>query len=86
MIIVEERKPRPGAYGGNGASFARGRGGPVQFAPRGNDASRGRGMNGQGRSGGQAGFQKETGRGAISSRGSRTGTTTPRGRGQAQAV
>ena len=46
-------------------------------------------MTGQGRGGGgggTAGVPKDTARGGFSTRGSRTGTTTPRGRGQAQDV
>jgi hypothetical protein len=53
QITVEERRPRPNAFGGSNASFTRG----------GANTGRGRGM--QGRGGGQqgGGFPKEAGRG-----------------------
>ena len=72
-ITVEERRPRPNAFGGSG-NFAGGRGG-----------MRGRG---DGRSGsqGRGGFQKEGGRGGFTPRGGRGGSNTPRGRGQPQAA
>ncbi|WEW58813.1 hypothetical protein PRK78_004281 [Emydomyces testavorans] len=69
-ITVEERRPRPNAYGGN-ASYGPGRGG----------AGRGRGDRtaSQGR-----GFQKDSGR--FTPRGARGGTITPKGRPQSQAA
>ncbi|MCJ1286648.1 hypothetical protein MMC26_005994 [Xylographa opegraphella] len=70
QIYVEERRPRPSAYGGgynNRGGMRGGRGGPD-----------GR-PNGQGR----GGFQKDGGRGGYIPRG-RGGTLTPRGRGMPQ--
>ncbi|MCJ1394945.1 hypothetical protein MMC18_007826 [Xylographa bjoerkii] len=72
QIYVEERRPRPTAYGGgynNRGGMRGGRGGPD-----------GR-PNGQGR----GGFQKDGGRGGYVPRG-RGGTLTPRGRGMPQAA
>jgi hypothetical protein len=76
QITVEERRPRPNAFGGSNASFTRG----------GANAGRGRGM--QGRGGGQqgGGFPKDAGRGNFQQRGGKSGNVTPKGRGQAQAV
>ncbi|RMZ86752.1 hypothetical protein DV736_g6023, partial [Chaetothyriales sp. CBS 134916] len=77
-IFVEERRPRPGAYGATGAQFARGNG----------QAGRGRGGNLQQRSGSQTNFPKDAGRGTSQQqqRAVKSGTVTPRGRGQAQAA
>ncbi|RMZ77855.1 hypothetical protein DV737_g4131, partial [Chaetothyriales sp. CBS 132003] len=77
-ISVEERRPRPGAYGATGAQFARGNG----------QAGRGRGGNLQQRSGSQSSFPKDAGRGTSQQqqRAVKSGTVTPRGRGQAQAA
>ena len=72
QIFVEERRPRPTAYGGgfNGRGGMRGgRGGPDGRTP-----SQGRG-----------GFQKDGGRGGFVPRG-RGGSLTPRGRGMPQAA
>ncbi|KAI4122550.1 MAG: hypothetical protein LQ347_006468 [Umbilicaria vellea] len=73
QIYVEERRPRPTAYGGgysqNRGGMRGGRGGPD-----GRPGSQGRG-----------GFQKDGGRGGFTPRG-RGGNMTPRGRGQPQAV
>ena len=77
QIYVEERRPRPNAFGGSGnyggrGGVGRGRSGPENRTPT------------QGRSG----FQKDAGRGAgYGSRGGRSGgNVTPKGRGQAQAA
>ncbi|MCJ1478461.1 hypothetical protein MMC13_007141 [Lambiella insularis] len=72
QIYVEERRPRPTAYGGgfnNRGGMRGGRGGPDSRA------------NGQGR----GGFQKDGGRGGFMPRG-RGGSLTPRGRGMPQAA
>ncbi|KAI9817840.1 MAG: hypothetical protein M1827_000959 [Pycnora praestabilis] len=71
QIYVEERRPRPNAYGGgyNAARGGMGRGG--RGGAEGRPGSQGRG-----------GFQKEGGRGGYASRG-RGGNVTPRGRGGA---
>ncbi|KAJ9207908.1 hypothetical protein DTO166G4_3498 [Paecilomyces variotii] len=72
QIVVEERRPRSNAYGGN-ANFGAGRGG-----------ARGRGdrAGSQGRGGG---FQRDSGRGGFAPRG-RGGNVAPKGRSQAQAA
>lgn len=79
-VSVEERRPRPGAYGGgNQAQFGRGNG----IVGRG-----GRG-NMQQRTGSQSGgFPKDLGRGGgfQQQRGAKSGNVTPKGRGQAQAA
>lgn len=76
QIYVEERRPRPNAYGGSSAAFS-GRGAST--------AGRGRGGM-QARSGSQNGsFPKEGGRGGFQ-RGGKSGTATPKGRGQPQAA
>jgi hypothetical protein len=79
-ISVEERRPRPNAYGGTNANYGRGT----------NQAARGgRGGNMQQRTGSQSGsFPKDTPRGAGAQRGAKgSGNVTPRGgRGQTQAV
>ena len=79
-ISVEERRPRPGAYGaGNQAQFARGNGMVVRG---------GRGAMQQ-RSGSQSGgFPKDLGRGGgfQQQRGPKSGNVTPKGRGQPQAA
>ena len=70
-ISVEERRPRPGAYGGNQGSFGRGNG------------MVGRGGRGNSQSGG---FPKDVGRGGFQQqRGSKSGSgnVTPKGRAQA---
>lgn len=73
QIYVEERRPRPNAFGGSNSGFNRG----------GANAGRGRGGSGPpGRSGSQSGnYPKEGGRGTFHGK---TGTITPKGRGQAQ--
>jgi hypothetical protein len=71
QIVVEERRPRANAYGGN-ANFT-GRGG----------ASRGRGDRAG--SQGRGGFQRDAGRGGFAPRG-RGGNVAPKGRSQAQAA
>ena len=73
QIYVEERRPRPGAFGGGSPQFARG------SNP---NAGRGRGAL-QGRTVSQSGFQKDGGRGNFQQRGGKGGNITPRGRGQA---
>ena len=76
-ISVEERRPRPGAYGGNQAQFGRGNGVP----------GRGGRGNMQQRTGSQSGGfpPKDAGRGGFQQqRGNKSGSVTPRGRGQAQ--
>ncbi|KAI9874216.1 MAG: hypothetical protein M1823_007737, partial [Watsoniomyces obsoletus] len=76
-ISVEERRPRPGAYGGGQGSFARGNGAP----------GRGGRGNMQQRTGSQGSLPKDAGRGFQQpQRGSKSGNVTPRGRGQAQAA
>lgn len=78
-IYVEERRPRPNAYGGSNANYNRG----------GGTANRARGgAQGTGRSGSQTNFPKDAGRGGFQPRGGKpgTGTVTPKGRGQGQAV
>jgi hypothetical protein len=75
QITVEERRPRPTAYGGSNASFPRGAA----------NTSRGRGGM-QNRGGSQGGFPKDAGRGTFQQRGGKSGNVTPKGRGQAQAV
>ncbi|EEP77049.1 predicted protein [Uncinocarpus reesii 1704] len=70
-ITVEERRPRPNAYGGNG-SYGPGRGGA------------GRGRGDRTASQGRGGFQKDSGR--FTPRGGRGGTITPKGRPQSQAA
>ena len=77
-ITVEERRPRPNAYGGTNAPFGRGA----------NQSTRGRG-NMQQRTGSQSGINtKEATRGGAQQqqRGGKSGNVTPRGRGQAQAA
>lgn len=78
-ITVEERRPRPGAYGGTNATFGRGT----------TQTTRGRG-NMQQRSGSQSGsFPKDAPRGGAQQqqqRGAKSGIVTPRGRGQSQAA
>lgn len=78
QILVEERRPRPNAFGGSNASFTRG----------GATAGRGGGRGSmQGRGGSQGGgFPKDAGRGNFQQRGGKSGNVTPKGRGQAQAV
>ena len=77
QIIVEERRPRPNAFGGSNASFTRG----------GANGGRGRGgMQGRGGSSQGGGFPKDAGRGTFPPRGGKSGNVTPKGRGQAQAV
>ncbi|KIY03550.1 uncharacterized protein Z520_00241 [Fonsecaea multimorphosa CBS 102226] len=78
QIYVEERRPRPNAYGGSNANFNRG----------GGTANRGRGGMQSGRSGSQTNFPKDAGRGGGFQRGGKpgTGTVTPKGRGQGQAA
>ena len=71
MIYVEERRPRPNAYGGG---FG-GRGGMRGGRP-GNDGRPG----GQGR----GNYPKDGGRGGFTPRA--RGSMTPRGRGQPQAA
>lgn len=79
QISVEERRPRPNAFGGSNTSFTRG----------GTNVSRGRGTM-QGRGGGSQGgaFPKDASRGTFQQRGGKSGSgnVTPKGRGQAQAV
>lgn len=73
QIYVEERRPRPNAYGGGfgGRGGMRGgRGAPDVSRP----GSQGRG-----------GYPKDGGRGGYVPRG-RGGTLTPRGRGQPQVA
>lgn len=71
-IYVEERRPRPNAYGGgfNSGRGGMGRGG--RGGPDGRPGNQGRG-----------GFQKDGGRGGYTPRG-RGGNVTPRGRGGSQ--
>ncbi|KIW97581.1 uncharacterized protein Z519_01165 [Cladophialophora bantiana CBS 173.52] len=78
QIYVEERRPRPNAYGGSNANFNRGGGPP----------NRGRGGMQGGRSGSQTNFPKDAGRGGGFQRGGKpgTGTVTPKGRGQGQTA
>lgn len=76
QIIVEERRPRPNAFGGSNTSFARGGANP----------GRGRGIQGRGGSQQGGGFPKDAGRGSFQQRGGKSGNVTPKGRGQAQAV
>ncbi|OAP63269.1 hypothetical protein AYL99_02496 [Fonsecaea erecta] len=77
QIYVEERRPRPNAYGGSNANFNRG----------GGTATRARGGMQGGRSGSQTNFPKDAGRGSGFQRGKPgTGTVTPKGRGQGQAA
>ncbi|EXJ87027.1 hypothetical protein A1O3_03984 [Capronia epimyces CBS 606.96] len=80
QIYVEERRPRPTAYGGRDANYSRG----------GNNAGRGRGgaqVAQGGRSGSQTNFPKDAGRGSgFQQRGGKSGTVTPKGRGQTQAA
>ena len=77
QIWVEERRPRPNAYGGafngRGGGMRGGRGGPDGGRPN-NQAGGGQG--------GRGGFLKDGGRGGggYTQRG-RGGTVTPRGRG-----
>ena len=76
QIFVEERRPRPNAFGGSNAPFPRG------------GANTGRGRGGMpGRNGQQTGGL-QSGRGNFQQRGAKSGSgnVTPRGRGQAQAV
>lgn len=77
QIYVEERRPRPNAFGGSNSGFSRG------------GANVGRGRGGAappGRTGSQSGsFPKEAGRGTFQPRGGKTGSVTPKGRGQPQA-
>ncbi|KIW20074.1 hypothetical protein PV08_00649 [Exophiala spinifera] len=75
QIYVEERRPRPNAYGGSNASYSRG----------GSQAGRGRGGMQGSRSGSQTNFPKDAGRGGLQQRGGKSGTVTPKGRGQSQA-
>ncbi|KIW65582.1 hypothetical protein PV04_07828 [Phialophora macrospora] len=81
-IYVEERRPRPNAYGGSNANYSRG-GGPANRGGRG-------AIQGGSRSGSQTNFPKDAGRGGNvqQQRGGKptTGTVTPKGRGQGQAV
>lgn len=72
-MTVEERRPRPGAFGNQ----AYGRGGP--------NAGRGRGGM-QGRQGSQGGFQRDVNRVGYQPRGGRGGNITPKGRSQVEAV
>jgi hypothetical protein len=74
QITVEERRPRPNAFGGSNASFTRG------------GANAGRGRGGMQGRGGNQGFPKDAGRGTFQQRGGKSGNVTPKGRGQAQAV
>lgn len=75
LIYVEERRPRPNAYGGN-SNYGAGRGG----------AGRGRGDHGRsGSQGGRGGFQRDAGRGGFAPRG-RGGNMAPKGRTQPQAA
>jgi hypothetical protein len=78
QIYVEERRPRPNAFGGSNSGFSRG----------GANAGRGRGGAGLlGRTASQSGiFPKDAGRGTVQQRGGKTGSITPKGRGQTQAV
>jgi hypothetical protein len=78
QIYVEERRPKPYAFGGSNSGFNRG----------GANVGRGRGGPGpQGRTNSQSGgFPKDAGRGSFQGRGGKTGNITPKGRGQAQAV
>nr|KAK5448492.1 hypothetical protein LTR18_001580 [Exophiala xenobiotica] len=78
QIYVEERRPRPNAYGGSNASYTTPRGG--------GQAGRGRGGMQGGRSGSQTNFPKDAGRGSFQQRGGKSGTVTPKGRGQPQAA
>lgn len=81
-ISVEERRPRPGAYGGGQPGFTRGNGTAGRGGGRGNMQQR------TGSSGG-GGFANKDGanRGGFQQpRGSKSGTVTPKGRGQAQAA
>ncbi|KAI9724768.1 MAG: hypothetical protein M1812_000043 [Candelaria pacifica] len=74
-IYVEERRPRPNAYGGgfNSGRGGMGRGG--RGGPDGRPGNQGRG-----------GFQKDGGRGGYAPRGrGGNGNVTPRGRGGSQA-
>ncbi|OCT49218.1 NTF2 and RRM domain protein [Cladophialophora carrionii] len=81
-IYVEERRPRPNAYGGSNANYTRG-GGPASRGGRG-------AIQGGSRSGSQTNFPKDAGRGGNvqHQRGGKpgTGTITPKGRGQGQTV
>ncbi len=70
LIYVEERRPRPNAYGGG---FG-GRGGMMRGGRPGNDPRPG--------SQGRGNYQKDGGRGGFTPRG--RGSMTPRGRGQPQ--
>jgi hypothetical protein len=76
-ISVEERRPRPNAYGGTNAPFGRGN----------SQSTRGRG-NMQQRTGSQSGINPKdaTRGGAQQQRGGKSGNLTPRGRGQPQAA
>ncbi|KAK4937772.1 hypothetical protein LTR10_021649 [Elasticomyces elasticus] len=80
QIYVEERRPRPNAYGGANAN--------ATFTRGGSTAGRGRGGGMQsGRTNSQSSFSKETGgRGGFQQRGGKSGTVTPKGRGQPQAA
>lgn len=77
QIYVEERRPRPNAFGGSNSGFSRG----------GANVGRGRGGSAPpGRTGSQSGsFPKEAGRGTFQQRGGKAGSVTPKGRGQPQA-
>ena len=76
QIYVEERRPRPNAFGGSNATFGRGSA----------NSGRGRGAM-QGRSASQGGgYQKEASRGNFQQRGGKSGNVTPKGRGQAQVA
>ncbi|OAL36188.1 hypothetical protein AYO20_04602 [Fonsecaea nubica] len=78
QIHVEERRPRPNAYGGSNTNFNR----------TGGTTNRGRGGMQGGRSGSQTNFPKDAGRGSGYQRGGKpgTGTVTPKGRGQGQTA
>ncbi|EXJ88224.1 hypothetical protein A1O1_05154 [Capronia coronata CBS 617.96] len=73
QIYVEERRPRPNAYGGSNARAA-------------TTSTRGRGGGQTGRSGSQTNFPKDAGRGGAFPRAAKSGTVTPKGRGQTQAA
>ncbi|MCJ1462189.1 hypothetical protein MMC07_000789 [Pseudocyphellaria aurata] len=72
QIFVEERRPRPNAYGGGYSGR-----GPVRGGRGGTDARPG--------SQGRGNYPKDGGRGGFTPRG-RGGSMTPRGRGQPQAA
>ncbi|KIX02685.1 uncharacterized protein Z518_08627 [Rhinocladiella mackenziei CBS 650.93] len=77
QIYVEERRPRPNAYGGSNTNYNRGS----------SNTGRGRGGMQGGRTGSQTNFPKDAGRGAgLQPRGGKSGSVTPKGRGQTPAA